>query len=140
MDTPDDSPLANPGPTPIAIAVVQHAHRFLIGERPAGTSLGGLWEFPGGKVQPNEHPTRAAVRECWEETAVLVEVQHVYGEVTHQYDHDWVCLHFFACTPVLPLTHPKLPFRWVDLKSLQTHRFPAANVRLLKQIRDSHSP
>ena len=139
MDTSSKSPSAEPEPISIAVAVVEHAHRFLIGERPAGTSLGGLWEFPGGKVQTNEHPARAAVRECWEETALRVKIRHVYGNVIHQYDHDWVCLHFFACIPVLPLGHPKSPFRWVDVKSLQTYQFPAANAILLEQIRNSHS-
>lgn len=57
-------------PTPIAIAVVQHADQFLIGQRPAGLVLSGYWEFPGGKIQLGETPEAAAVRECLEETGL----------------------------------------------------------------------
>ncbi len=54
--------------TRIAIAVVEHDGNFLIGLRPSGAVLGGLWEFPGGKVEPDETPEAAAARECLEET------------------------------------------------------------------------
>lgn len=55
-------------PQSIAIAVVQRGEQFLIGQRPLGVALAGLWEFPGGKVLPGESPEAAAVRECQEET------------------------------------------------------------------------
>ena len=51
---------AHPEPTEIAVAVVEHAGRYLIGLRPAGEALAGYWEFPGGKVPQGELPGEAA--------------------------------------------------------------------------------
>ena len=48
-------------PTPIAVAVVRYDGKFLIGRRPEGVPLAGLWEFPGGKVHAGETPEAAAV-------------------------------------------------------------------------------
>ncbi|MDP6469251.1 MAG: NUDIX domain-containing protein, partial [Pirellulaceae bacterium] len=65
-------------PTLIAIAVVEHNGRFLVGMRPVETVLAGFSEFPGGKVEPNEVPAQAAVRECLEETGLEVEVSGAF--------------------------------------------------------------
>ena len=77
-------------PTPIAVAVVEHRGKYLIGRRPEGAALAGLWEFPGGKVEPGESPADAARRECLEETGLDVVVGAPYPEVVQQYDHDRV--------------------------------------------------
>src|SRR5262245_23048023 len=87
-------------PTPIAIAVVEHAGRYLVGRRPEGVPLAGLWEFPGGKVRDGETPEKAAASECLEETGLEVHVGQAYPEVVHAYEHGQVRLSFFACTPV----------------------------------------
>src|SRR5947209_7478611 len=64
--------------TQIAIAVVEQDGRFLVGRRPAGVPLAGLSEFPGGKIEPQETAEAAAVRECFEETGIVVEVTGRY--------------------------------------------------------------
>ena len=64
-------------PTPIAVAVVEHDGRYLVGQRPAHVPLGGFWEFPGGKVERGETPEAAAIRECLEETGLTVHIQRV---------------------------------------------------------------
>ena len=58
----------------IAVAVVEHDGRFLVGLRPAGKPLAGFSEFPGGKVHSGETPAEAAERECREETGLSVVV------------------------------------------------------------------
>ena len=123
-----------PPPTPIAIAVVEHAGRFLIGQRPPGVSLAGYWEFPGGKVEPGETPPEAAARECQEETGLTVSVGEAYQEIVHQYDHDRLQLHFFACHPLDAQATPKAPFRWVDRQNLSHYPFPPANDGLLTYL------
>lgn len=119
-------------PVEIAIAVVEHEGRFLIGLRPPGAPLAGLWEFAGGKVEPGETPQMAAARECLEETGLAVEVGEPLPEVVHQYDHGKLRLHFFRCRPVAPQHAPAARFRWVAECDLTQYEFPAANAALTK--------
>jgi mutator protein MutT len=120
--------------TRIAIAVVEHAGCFLIGPRPAGVPLEGLWEFPGGKVGQGETPAEAAARECLEETGLQVEVGLPYPEHLHEYEHGRVHLHFFACRPLSPQDAPRPPFRWVPRRQLGEFSFPAGNRALLESL------
>src|SRR5205823_2933585 len=110
-------------PIDIAIAVVEMDGRFLIGRRAAGAVLAGLWEFPGGKVRPDELPPQAAARECLEETGLRIEVGEPYPQVVHQYEHGRVRLHFFACRPLDPRQLPAEPFRWVTAAELSQYEF-----------------
>jgi mutator protein MutT len=121
-------------PTTIAVAVVEHDDRFLVGLRPAGVPLAGLWEFPGGKVEPGEELDEAAARECLEETGVAVEVRSAYPDQVHEYAGGSVHLHFFDCRPVDPGTHPRSPFRWVRREELGDLRFPEGNGALLQLL------
>jgi mutator protein MutT len=118
----------------IAIAVVEHDGTYLVGQRPQGASLAGLWEFPGGKVQDGESTEQAAVRECLEETGLVVQVVDGYSTVRHDYDHDRVELHFFRCTLVNTDAAPRKPFRWVTAAELAQLRFPEANRTVLEQV------
>ncbi len=121
-------------PTRIAIAVVEHEGFFLIGQRPAGAALAGLWEFPGGKVDEGETVRAAAVRECLEETGVMVEICGEYSVCEHQYEHDRVQLQFFDCRPLDPQQTPRDPYRWVPRCELSCCEFPAANQELLQHL------
>jgi len=122
-------------PTPIAIAVVEHQNQFLIGQRPTGVPLAGLWEFPGGKIEPGESPEAAAARECLEETGLEVEVLFRYPAHIEDYAHAQVELHFIACRPVRsPPPDPTPPFRWVTRVDLARHEFPTGNRRLLQLL------
>jgi 8-oxo-dGTP diphosphatase len=64
-----------------AVALVDADGRVLIAQRPAGKSMAGLWEFPGGKVERGESDLSALVRECTEELGVRVQPQAFLGEV-----------------------------------------------------------
>jgi mutator protein MutT len=128
---------AERGPAPrsdIAVAVVEHEGRFLIGRRAAGLPLEGFWEFPGGKVEPQETPAAAAVRECLEETGLAVRVTGSYGRADHDYEHAAVRLHFFACAPVEPLRPVAERFQWVAVETLGQFAFPPANAGLLSRL------
>jgi mutator protein MutT len=121
-------------PKPIAIAVVEQQGRFLIGQRGADGPLPGLWEFPGGKVEAGETPAAAAVRECREETGLLVAVVGAYDRVVHCYAHGEVELHFFACRPIDADQTPAERFRWVPAEELTRYEFPAANAKLVERL------
>jgi mutator protein MutT len=125
-------------PTPVAIAVVEHEGRFLIGQRPEGVPLAGLWEFPGGKIQPGETPEEAAIRECQEETGLTIVPLFRYPEHVQQYDHGQVQLHFIACRPADPQQMaPTAPFRWAGRDQLADYAFPRGNDKLLEILRTS---
>jgi mutator protein MutT len=126
-------------PTPIAVAVVEHEGRLLIGKRPDGVALAGLWEFPGGKVEPGETPAAAAQRECLEETGIAVRVDGAYPQHTQSYEHDCVQLHFVACTPLDPSQTPRPPYRWVPRSGLSQYEFPAGNRALLEYLSRTES-
>ena len=118
----------------IAIAVVRRDGNVLIGQRAAGTALAGLWEFPGGKIEPQETPERAAVRECLEEAGIAVEICGTFPIVVHDYDHARVRLHFFDCRPIEPISEPRPPYRWVAAAELSRYEFPAANAAIVQLL------
>src|SRR5689334_21158883 len=107
-----------PAETRIAIAVVEDGGRYLIGQRPPGGPLAGLWEFPGGKIEADETPQAAVARECLEETGFAVEVGQLYDEVSHAYEHGRVRLYFFACRLLVDPQPTSARFRWVSAREL----------------------
>lgn len=119
----------------IAVAVVRDGNRYLIGQRPPGVPLAGLWEFPGGKVRSDESPAEAAVRECREETGLEITIDGEYPRVEHTYDHGRLMLHFFAARPHITGAEPTSPFRWMPAGDLDRLEFPAANAGILKALR-----
>lgn len=120
--------------TSIAIAVVEHDDRYVVGRRAAHLPLGGLWEFPGGKIESHESPRAAAARECLEETGLRVTVSHCLLVHLQQYAHGEVKLLFFACQPVDPEVPLAEPFQWVDRWQLKQMQFPAGNRPLLERL------
>jgi mutator protein MutT len=117
--------------TAIAVAVVRQDGHVLIGQRPTGAPLAGLWEFPGGKVEPGETPQQAAARECLEESGIAVEIHGSFPKVTHDYDHARVELFFFDCRPKQPVPMPEPPYKWISVADLADYCFPAANALLI---------
>jgi 8-oxo-dGTP diphosphatase len=118
----------------IAVAVVEHDGRFLVGRREEGAPLAGYWEFPGGKIQPGESPEDAAVRECLEETGLRVRVTGRYCAADYDYPHAQVRLDFFACEALAPGTPLAARFCWVAAVELSRLAFPPANAPLISQL------
>lgn len=128
-------------PQRIAIAVViDYEERVLIGRRPEGVPLAGMWEFPGGKIEPGESPEVAARRECLEEAGVIVEVVGEFPRQVHEYAHGAVELRFFDCRPLEKVPRPREPYRWVARKDLARYEFPAGNRRLIELLLDAGQP
>jgi 8-oxo-dGTP diphosphatase len=128
---------ANEPPIQVAVAVVEHQGRFLVGVRPAGVPLAGMAEFPGGKVHAGESPESAVIRECCEESGLNIEVVKQYFSTVHRYEHGLLQVQFFLCRPIEscnPNLLPSPPFRWVDAPELETLNFPAANAPLTKML------
>jgi 8-oxo-dGTP diphosphatase len=126
--------MSSPEPTPIAVAVVQRGDAVLIGQRPAEVPLGGLWEFPGGKLLPGETPELAAQRECREEAGLAIRILRPLDTIEHAYRHGQLRLHFFLAEPLDPDACPAEPFRWVARSDLGRYQFPPANQAVLEQL------
>jgi mutator protein MutT len=119
---------------PIAVAVVERDGKFLIGRRADDAVQGGLWEFPGGKIEPRETPAQAARRECLEETGLAVRIGEPYEGEVHDYGERVVQLHFFRATAESSNDEPHPPFRWVAREELGRYEFPVANRQLIELL------
>lgn len=94
-------------------------------------------EFPGGKCQSDETTRACVVRECREETGLLVIPRAHLVTTTQEYDHGLIELDFWQCglSPDLPdLAAPTSPFRWVPFALLNDLDFPAGNDEVLKLL------
>ncbi|MEK6261805.1 MAG: (deoxy)nucleoside triphosphate pyrophosphohydrolase [Planctomycetota bacterium] len=125
----------------IGIAVVEHAGRYLVGIRGPDVPLGGCAEFPGGKCLPNESPEDCAVRECREESGLLVTVDRLLLRCEHSYPHATVDLHFVLCRPTAAasVSDEHRGFRWVPHEQLASLKFPEANEPLIQMLTDKAS-
>ena len=122
--------------TDVSAALIFHAGKLLIAERPAKSHLGGLWEFPGGKRKPDETFEQCLVREIREELGVEISVGKLFESVTHAYPEKTVHLKFFVCR--LTGGEPKPlgceAVKWAGKSELGDFEFPAADARLLLKL------
>jgi len=108
----------------------------LVARRPESGLLGGLWEFPGGKIEEGETAPAAVVRELREEMEIAVEVGNHIASVDHAYSHFRITLHAYhaVCTGGEPRPHAATAWLWVEPKDLSKLAFPAANLRVLQAL------
>jgi len=81
----------------VTAAVIARNEQVLIARRPSSGLLGGMWEFPGGKVEPGETLPDGLRREIQEELGISIEVGDSFGVYQHAYTHFKVTLHAFCC-------------------------------------------
>jgi 8-oxo-dGTP diphosphatase len=122
----------------VAAGLVFRNGKLLITQRHAKAHLGGLWEFPGGKREPQESFAECLVRELKEELGIEVEVGELIEELTHAYPEKTVHLCFFRCRWLRNEPQPIdcMDFRWLSAFELPNYEFPAADARLLVKLRD----
>jgi len=126
-------------PVHVAVGVIVDASRNILITRRAGDShQGGLWEFPGGKVEPDEPLSAALARELREElgievmlTSPLLEVRHDYGDKAVLLDVHVVWE--FAGTAV---GLEQQPMVWVNPQELASYVFPAANAPIVAAVQE----
>ncbi len=117
-----------------AVGVLVRDGRVLLQRRPPGGLLGGLWEFPGGKIEPKESPAQAVCREFAEETGLSVRVLRSLGMVEHDYSHFHVSLHVFALGLRPGGRLREGPYRWVTAGAFERLPLPSATRRMLPSV------
>jgi len=111
--------------------------KHLIARRHDDDMLGGLWEFPGGRVEEGETHEEALVRELQEELAIDVEVLGFFMKVDHAYTHFRVTLHIYHCRHVggEPRAIDCAAWAWVRTDELDAYAFPTADRRILEALK-----
>lgn len=115
----------------VVVAVIEKDGKLLLQQRPAGGLFAGLWEFPGGKVEPGESLKAALRREIREELGVgIVNVRRL-TTVRHAYTRFRVTLHAFRCGIGTGRLKPGLRRRWVRLPTLRRYPLPSGSVKIV---------
>ncbi len=123
----------------IAVGVIQHGKKLLITKRKPDGLLGGLWEFPGGKVEKKEGADQACVREIFEETGLRVKNCEFLTRIRHAYTHFRIEMDVFMCSGIsgkICLDGP-VDYRWVTREQLSDFPFPKANLKFIPLIPDN---
>ncbi len=123
-----------------AVALVDPDGRVLLAQRPPGKSMAGLWEFPGGKVEPGESPERALVRELHEELGIDTW-QSCLAPLTfasHEYDDFHLLMPLFVCRKWDGQAKPRegQVLKWVKPLDMKDYPMPAADIPLIPILRD----
>ncbi len=116
--------------------------KVLIAQRPQSGLLGGLWEFPGGKLEPTDADLPACLRrEIAEELAIQIEVGEFVTVVQHAYTHFRITLHAFHARHVSgePQKIGCADWRWVDLADLDVFPFPVTDLKIIQALRQADS-
>ena len=120
----------------VAIAILVRRGEVLVCRRRKGDRFAELWEFPGGKLQPEESAESAMHREVEEELGVEVRIAGRLGSLVHDYGDMKVCLHPFvvALEQGRPVAKCAQELRWVMVERLCELQFPQANTSILAQL------
>jgi 8-oxo-dGTP diphosphatase len=123
-----------------AVALIDPDDRILLAQRPAGKTMAGLWEFPGGKVEPGETPERALVRELREELGIDTRESCLapIAFASHAYDKFHLLMPLYVCRRWrgLPQSLEGQALRWVRIRELRDYPMPPADIPLVAQLRD----
>ena len=124
----------------VAVALVDVDGRVLVSERPAGKQLAGLWEFPGGKVEPGERPEETLIRELAEELGIQVE-EPCLAPMTfasHAYPDFHLLMPLYVCRrwTGTPRSMEGQALKWVRPKALRDLAMPPADAPLIPFLID----
>ena len=124
----------------VAVGVVLNQHnQVLLALRPAQAHQGGLWEFPGGKVEDNENVQQALCRELQEELGIISLEQRPLIEIRHDYHDKSVLLDVWWVDAFEgePEGCEGQPLRWVAAEELNAYEFPKANQPIIESVQQA---
>ncbi|TCP61089.1 8-oxo-dGTP diphosphatase [Rhodovulum bhavnagarense] len=123
-----------------AVALIDMDGRVLLAQRPEGKAMAGLWEFPGGKVEPHETPEAALMRELQEELGIDTWASCLapLSFASHGYDDFHLLMPLFACRKWqgTPRGREGQALKWVRPRDLRDYPMPAADIPLIPVLQD----
>jgi 8-oxo-dGTP diphosphatase len=123
-----------------ACALIDTDGRILLGQRPEGKSLAGLWEFPGGKVEPGETPEETLIRELDEELGVVTKVACLapLTFASHSYEQFHLLMPLYVCRRFegIPYGREGQAIKWVRPQALRDYPMPPADEPLIPMLQD----
>lgn len=135
------SPLSPRTSIEVSAALLFRNGQLLITQRRPQDHLGGLWEFPGGKREPNETFEQCLARELHEELGIESRVGELIETITHAYPEKTVHLRFFRCALIDGSAEPRPlhchALAWVSAGELGRYEFPAADAQLLAHLQST---
>lgn len=120
----------------VAAILMNSNSEIMIAKRKADKSLGGYWEFPGGKVEYGETPEASLKRELREEMCIDIEVKDYFGENIYKYDDKTIRLIAYICEivkgDIMLIDHSE--YRWVDKKLINYYNIAPADIFFVKKL------
>jgi 8-oxo-dGTP diphosphatase len=124
----------------VAVALVDADGRVLIAQRPEGKQLAGLWEFPGGKLEPGERPEEALIRELREELGIEVKAPCLapLTFASHAYDDFHLLMPLYICRRWEGFVSSRegQALKWVKPAKLREFPMPPADEPLIPHLQD----
>ena len=124
----------------VALALIDADNRVFIARRPEGKAMAGLWEFPGGKLEPGESPEQAAIREAHEELGIAIEESCLapFAFASHGYETFHLLMPLYLCRKWrgTPTAREHGATRWVRPARLRDFPMPPADAPLVAMLQD----
>ena len=136
--------MSNPESLPLmlvaACALVDADNRVLLAQRPPGKRLAGLWEFPGGKVEPDETPEQTVIRELSEELGITTEANCLapLTFASHAYSDFHLLMPLFVCRKFWGTARPRegQKLKWIRPRDMRAYPMPPADEPLISVLID----
>ena len=125
----------------VAVGVILRDQQILLALRDGKQHQGGKWEFPGGKVEPEETVQQALIRELQEEVAIEVSASEAFMQLQYAYPEKTVLLDIYLVTAFTGEPHGRegQPLRWVPVTELHLLTFPDANQPIVERLQQHFS-
>ena len=124
----------------VAVALVDPDGRVLLAQRPPGKQLAGLWEFPGGKIEPGERPEETLIRELAEELGITVKGECLapLSFASHPYETFHLLMPLYICRrwEGMPISREAQALKWVRPGKLRDLAMPPADEPLIPPLID----
>ena len=118
----------------VVVGVIWRNEKFFIQKRNNDSMLGGLWEFPGGKVKKGESRKEALKREIKEECKIIPVIGRKVGFINHSYSHFSITMHCYHCFEKKSRIETTLQSNWITPNEIESFSFPKANHKIFKLL------